>query len=478
MSVASIALLAAPARAHSFGQIYNLPVPFWLYGFGATAALVLSFLVVCTFVAAPSVGRSSGARDIGQARWVRVLRRARFVPALRGLSVVALLLCIVSGFIGTTNLYGNINMTLFWVVFMLGFAYATALFGDLYAAINPWRGIVDALARVSFLSMRGRFRYPPSLGYWPALLLYMGFIWIELFGRTRPFSLAVVLLVYTGINLAGAWCVGASVWFRHAEFLSVFLRLIGLLSPFDYRPDEPEGSARRLRLRPPFSGALRERAGSPSLLLFVLFMLSSTAFDGLRETEIWVELRWTLVKLWSAWTGNPEPFYLTYWAVLTYDTLWLLASPFLYMAVYLLFVWLARRVTDSSRPMREFALDFAYPLLPIAVAYHVAHYFTLILTQGMKMLSLVSDPFGWDWNLFGTLGLPRTPIIPDMAWVWHGQVALILLGHVAGVYLSHVIALRVFATRAEALRSQVPMLGLMVVFTVAGLWFLSLPIRS
>ena len=130
--------LPASASAHSFGRLYNLPVPFWLYGFGAAAALVLSFVIVGVFVAAPRSAVPEGAREIGQRRWVRALRRARLLPVLQGLSVFGLFLCVVTGFFGTGDPYRNFNMTFFWVVFVLGFAYLTAIAGDLYAVINPW----------------------------------------------------------------------------------------------------------------------------------------------------------------------------------------------------------------------------------------------------------------------------------------------------------------------------------------------------
>jgi hypothetical protein len=115
--------------------------------------------------------------------------------------------------------------------------------------------------------------------------------------------------------------------------------------------------------------------------------------------------------------------------------------------------------------------------LPIALAYNVAHYFTSILTQGVRIVSLVSDPFGAGWNLFGTAGWLRAPIIPDPALVWHTQVLVIVLGHVVSVYLAHLEALRTFSTRRQATRSQLPMLLLMVAFTTAGLWILSQPIK-
>jgi len=476
----ALLLIPTAAGAHSFGRTYNLPVPFWLYGFGATAALVLSFLIVGVFVAAPESAAPEGPRDIGQLHCVRALRRAHFVPALQALSVFGLLLCLVTGFFGTRDSFRNFNMTFFWVVFVLGFAYLTAVAGDLYAAINPWSLIAQAIERAFPGFARGQLRYPRALAYWPALGLYMAFIWIELFGQTRPLSLAWCLLAYTVINLAVVWLFGSAAWFRYGEFLSVFFGLLARMSPLEYRPAEPDGAASRLRWRAPFSGLLRERAESPSLVVFALFMLSSTAFDGLHSTLLWIRHLIHVTELLSAWLGREarqlahilQPFYLAY------ETLWLLASPFVYLAIYLLFVWLARLVTLSARPMRELALDFAYSLLPIALVYNVTHYFTLILTQGVSIVSLLSDPFGRGWNLFGTLGLPLVPIVPDMRWVWHTQVALILFGHIVSVYLAHVVALRVFPTRREAMLSQLPMLCLMVFFTVAGLWILALPMQS
>src|SRR3989442_2523270 len=144
-SIATTALLLLPASAgvHTFGQLYNLPVPFWLYGFGAAAALVLSFAIVAAFVAAPASAATESSRDIAQLRWVRALDRAHIVPALKALSVGGLVLCMLTGFFGTPNPYGNLNMTFFWVVFVLGFAYFSAIAGDLYAVINPWRAIAQ-----------------------------------------------------------------------------------------------------------------------------------------------------------------------------------------------------------------------------------------------------------------------------------------------------------------------------------------------
>ena len=475
VAVAAVALLPAVAQAHSFGRIYNLPVPFWMYAYGASAALLLSFLVVGYFVSAGEAQRPERQRDVSH--WLPRLRC--LLPWLQGLSLFLLALCIATGLFGSRDPYRNFNMTFFWILFVLGFSYFSALGGDLYERLNPWRLLVQGVGRLFRGFTDGRLRYPPRLAYWPALGLYMRFIWIELFSHTRPFSLAVLLLAYSAITLFGVWLFGAAAWFRYCDFLAVFLRLIARMSPFDYRPATQPGERGRLLLRMPFSGLLQQRAEHISLLLFVLFMLSSTAFDGLRATVFWYKLFWGDASgLLTQWLGRP-PIYafvqLRPW-YLAYDTFWLLVSPFIYLAVYLLFIWLAKRFTRSRRSLHELALAFAYSLLPIALVYNITHYYTLILTQGVKIVSLLSDPFGWGWNLFGTAGLLRAPILPEMGTVWHTQVGLIVFGHIVSVYLAHVEALRLFPSRGKAVLSQLPMLVLMMLFTVVGLWIMLQPI--
>jgi hypothetical protein len=467
--------LSGAAHAHGFGRLYNLPVPFWLYAWSAAAVLVVSFVLIGLFTAAPPAGAPAGARDLSQARWVAALRRTRLVPVLKALALLALLLSIVTGLFGSRDPYRNFSMTAFWVVFVLAFAYLTALVGDLYAAINPWRTLSDGLARLWRGFARGRIAYPRALGDWPALGFYLAFIAFELFGHGRPFSLGAALLGYTLVNLLGVWLIGAQAWFRHCEFFAVFLRLIALMAPLDYRPGEG------LRWRAPFVGVLERRPEHVGTVVFALFMLSSTAFDGLKATQAWVGLFWNdptglITQLAGARPVQAMAVVLPWFKA--WEMFALLISPFVYFGVYALFIALAKLCARSERPLRDLLLDFGYTLLPIALVYHVTHYSTLILTQGVKIVSLVSDPFGWGWNLFGTAFTFRAPILPDLGIVWHTQVALILLGHVASVWLAHLVALRVLADRRAAALSQLPMLALMVLFTIAGLWIIAQPLTA
>jgi hypothetical protein len=478
LALAGALCLPELANAHGFSALYNPPVPVWIYGWAAAATLIASFVVAGLLLTAPPQQRSSVILDLAGLGAVRALRRC--LPALRLLGVLVLLLSIATGYWGSRDPARNFGMTFFWVIFALLFPYLTIVIGDFYAALNPWRTLGDALDRLWRGFSRGRLRYPAWLGDWPALALYLGFIGFELFGSGRPVSLANFLLGYTLLNLAGLWLIGRKAWFAHCEFFAVLLRLVALLSPVDYQRSDGRTPG-RLRLRWPFAGLLHERPHDLSTLSFALAMLSTTAFDGLKATQWWVSLFWgDPTGLLREWLGthpvnamaSVRPWFIAW------EWLWLLASPFLYLGAYLGAIGLARWLTRSQQPLRELALDFAYALLPIAIVYHMTHYTALLFANGLKIISLVSDPFGRKWDLFGTAQMLRAPILPDYSVVWHTQVGLIVLGHIVSVVVAHRIALQRFPTRAAAMLSQLPMLCLMIAFTVAGLWILAQPLTA
>ena len=472
------ALFAAAAQAHSFGQSYALPIPLWMYLYGASAALLLSFLVIGFVVTARSAERKQQRHcvlevDDRSAAW------RRLVMLLQVLGVAALSLCIVCGLVGTQLPNDNLNMTLFWIAFVLGLAYLSALVGNVYARLNPWRALIDWSSRSEHSKLwRGRINYPQWLGCYPALLLYGVFIWLELFSRITPRLLSWVLIDYSLINLVGAWLIGRDAWFRHCEFFGIYFGLLSKIAPLDYVPAGPRW---RVELRQPFIGLLDEAPDHFSLLLFVLFMLSSTAFDGLHETEPWVRGFWVNVYgLLTPFTGNNivETYALYQWLYRLYQSLGLLLSPLIYLAIYLVFLRVASALTRQRMALAEMAVRFAYSLIPIALVYNIAHYYALFVAQGPQLLRLISDPLGRGWNLFGTADWLQQPLLVSMGALWHIQVGLILFGHIVSVYLMHAEALRLFALQRRALLSQLPMLLLMLAYTTIGLWILSLPITS
>lgn len=479
LALISLWVVSQTASAHSFGVSYSLPVPFWLYGSGAAAALLLSFVIAAIFMSRGASAPQQPAKVICQSAWL-----GGFVRLSQILAIVFLALAIATGLFGHPNAYANLNMTLFWIIFVLAFAYFSAVIGGLYQYSNPWQTLAQICAKLCKPIQNGLFHYRADrFGYWPAIALYMGFIWVELFGGTKPLSLSYYLLAYSGINLAGSLLWGINRWFRYGEFFSVFLRMIALAAPFTFSRN-PLGQL-QLRLQWPFAGLLKESADHSSLVIFILFMLSSTAFDGLHETVPWQRLFWSQLLP----VLDPNVLDLGLRAIITHRSWYqsfqwgsLIVSPYVYLAAYLAALWLGKKMAGngvgSDLTVAELSRRFAYSLLPIALVYHVTHYYTLLQTQGIKVLALFSDPFGWKWDLFGTANWFKYAIIPDINWVWHVQVITIVLGHIVSVYIAHVEALRLFQSHRRATLSQLPMLLLMMAFTTAGLWILAQPIQT
>jgi hypothetical protein len=158
------------------------------------------------------------------------------------------------------------------------------------------------------------------------------------------------------------------------------------------------------------------------------------------------------------------------------NTLGLLGFPLAFALVYGLFAaWMAS-AAGSVLSAGTVARLFVFSLIPIAIAYHLAHYLTYLLIQGQFVIRLASDPFGLGWNLFST-GRYRPDVgVVGARFAWYTAVIAIVAGHIIAVYVAHVIALREYPARRAAIRSQFPMLVLMVGYTMMSLWIIAQPI--
>jgi hypothetical protein len=232
--------------------------------------------------------------------------------------------------------------------------------------------------------------------------------------------------------------------------------------------------AGRLELRPPGAGLLVREPVSLSYLAFVLLMLSTVTFDGFIETPLMQRIDTEIQRspLLARWLFELSERGLSETQVLS--TAALAFFPLVFVAVYWAASWAMVRFARSPVPAWQAGCAFVLTLVPIAVAYHLSHYFSLLLTAGQFIIPLASDPFGYGWNLFGTAGYKVDLAIVSPYVFWYGAVTLIVIGHVIAVVLAHLVALRMFPARA--IQSQVPMLALMVAYTTLSLWILAQPV--
>jgi hypothetical protein len=205
-------------------------------------------------------------------------------------------------------------------------------------------------------------------------------------------------------------------------------------------------------------------------------LLSTVTFDGFKETPLWGDL-----LQWFALAPSFHPLLrklhdLGFDFHVVLETVMLALFPLLFLMVYLGFSWLTKWASASGRPVTEIAGLFVFSLVPIAIAYHLAHYLSYLLIAGQFIIPLASAPFGFGWDLFGTRGYAIDISVINAKFVWYTAVVAIVVGHVFAIGVAHVVALRVFETAGVALRSQYPFVVLMVAYTMVSLWILSQPI--
>ncbi len=146
-------------------------------------------------------------------------------------------------------------------------------------------------------------------------------------------------------------------------------------------------------------------------------------------------------------------------------------------------MWISYRcgVTQQAlakKPLsyHDYFVKYAYALLPIALFYHLAHNMEHLLMEGPKVVALISDPFGWNWNLFGTAHWSIPPLV-SLEVLWIVQIALVLVGHVYSLWVAQKTSVRLFGDHRSAFRSQLPMLAGMIAFSVFSLWLLKQPME-
>ena len=464
------ACLATPASAHGFGQRYDLPIPLSFYLLGAAAAVVVSFIIVGLFVREVPRARPYTRLDLMATPLGRWIASPSLVLALKLLALAGFIITIVAGFRGDQNPYRNIAPTMVWTIAWVGLAYVSAFVGNLWAAINPWRTIFESVeTMVQGITGRPelglRLPYPAALGVWPAFLLLLAFSWIELVypNPAVPRTIALLALAYSILTFTGMFLFGRDCWLERGEVFTLVFGTFARFAPIEIRTSPH----RQMWLRPFGAGLIEGGAASTSMMAFVLLLLATVLYDGALGTPEWGKLEGAIIAHVSALGG---------FKLVAIRTAGLVAFWLVFCGAYVGVSAIMSAVTQQRLAPLVIARSFAFTLVPIAIGYHFAHYFTFLLVQGQYIIPLASDPFGFGWNLFGTAGYRVDIAIVDARFTWLTAVTAILIGHIAAVYLAHVKAMQVFDARSVALRSQVPLTGLMVVYTFVSLSILAEPI--
>jgi hypothetical protein len=448
--------------AHGLVARSDLPIPEWLFGWAAAMVLVVSFVALAILWPDPR---------LEQPRWRplpggtgRMLGSRPVEIVCGAIGVLILGVVVYAGFRGTQSPTANFAPTFVYVIFWLALVPISVLFGDVFKAFNPWRAIGRAVGsvanRVAGGDLPAPLTYPERLGHWPAAAGIFAFAGMELVASNgdRPENLAVATLVYSALTFVAMALYGVERWIERGEAFSVYFNLFSRLSPIETR-DGVVG------VRRPLSGlaALKPLPGTVPL---VAVMIGSVTFDGASEAPIWTNIAPDLANFFQDLGLSPQN------ALELAFLLGLTVTILLVYGFYRLGVIGAKSVGGGFSSER-LARAFVHSLVPIALAYVAAHYFTLLLFQGQSISFLASDPLGDGSDLFGTATsqIDYTLIGANATWYW--QVGFVVLGHVTALTLAHDRALALYDQARLAVRSQYWMLAVMVGFTSLALWLLS-----
>ncbi|MER8429047.1 hypothetical protein [Mesorhizobium caraganae] len=454
-----LTVLPTPAFAHASDRGHVLLLPTGYYIAGGALAVAVSFLVLALL-----------PPDALDRFWRRRLQLFTFSDAPRTIvsliSFAGFAILITAGLFGSRDPLSNPLPLTIWTLVWVGLAIAQGLFGDLWSWLNPWYGPWRIVTRL--LGRRGdqahHPRLPAWLGCWPGVILFFAFAWFELIDPAPddPARLAYAAGFYWLFTFVAMLAFGYPGWSQRGEFLTVFFAMVARFAPIE------RDEAGRLNLCWPGAKLLGAAPLSASGIAFLLLSLSSVSFDGLSKTFFWLGL----------FDINPLE-YPGRTALIGIGSFGLVLTFLLLAAAFMLAVILGQHLSGSRHSLGEAAGLLVWSIVPIALAYHVAHYLTALLVDGQYALASLSDPFALGWNLFGAADMQIEAGIVAGAdsvwWLWNVQAGIIIAGHMLAVLVAHGLAWRLHPVPSRAALSQLPLTVLMIAYTIFGLWLLATP---
>ena len=495
-------------------------IPDWLYYSSIIIILILSlFLLEFLKSKKPSAGNKNRYKKYELTKFkiiIKLIESRLFQFINQAFVSILFIFILFAGFYGKQLPGKNIAPILTWNIWWIGLIFIILFFGKLWCYACPWYALSDWISRLSIFKIKKDrinlgMKWPKKLSnIYPATILFLLLTWLELgFNVTMdPEATASLGVLMFGLVFVPALLFEKKSFCRYGCLVGRISGLYAMFSPVEVRarskdvcnkcksedcfngnsngfgcPTEQllkemdENTycimcAECFRTCPHTNVALNIRPFGKDLVLnektkkdeayLALIIFSITAFHGLTMTSNWKILISYIQKTLS----------INYLPAFSLAMFVSLAIPII---TYSLFIMISKAITEGVSYSFLY-MKYAYGLIPIALFYHIAHNVEHFFMEGQKLFVLISDPFGYGWNIFGTADRMFKPIL-SLHNVWFIQVILIILGHVFGVYISHRHAHQVFPDRKDAIKSQLPVLFLMVLFSVLSLWLVAQPME-
>ena len=403
---------------HGIGSVGDLPIPF------DTVLNISGLVIVLTFVFL----KVSWKESIFIEKEVFINSKQPLVGKIFGWVLLSLL--IIPGLISDENANTSIAPLIIWVFFWIGVPVLGLLFGDVYAKFNP----LDVYKTSN--------SNPKSI--YIATALFLGLTWFELVWNKpgNPTHIGVVFIILLLITFTNKF------FLQKASIEVDPLHLLHHLY-----------SKLRLTVSKPVLKNMLENISNLSNLkgmeYFILLMIGTVTYDGLRGTTYWRNLFGASVLD----TG--------------FSTLAFLSINLIVILSYRFACWFAIKVSGERKNLNEISLLFGHTMLPIAFAYHVTHYLSLLLYESQSLIFRLNDPYGLGGNLFNISEVSINYFLSPVT-LWSIQVFVTLAGHMLSVVLAHDLAVKLFGHK-QSDKTQYIFLLITVGLTLQALFVLSVP---
>ena len=469
-------------------------------------------------------------------RWpplARAMKSRWFQPAIQLPVVIAFLAVIVIGLIGSQEPGRNLAPVLTWNIWWIGLIFMVLLFGNLWCHMCPWTAIPDWFMRRGFTPVRKiaslARKYPRfKLWMWPAIVLFAVATWLEIVfdAANRPWLTSVLGIMMIVLSWLLLVVYERKAMCRYVCFVGRVSGQYAMMGMLELRRRDPEvckacktkdcfhGNERGypcpthefmgamneneyctlctecvkscphdnigLNLRSTGADVLSRHRSRADEAYMALLIFIVSAFHGAAMIPLWMEwessLRGAIVDAQLAvFGGDWLGFAGSHGGSMTFTLMMLACIVFPGLIYWLLCA--AMRLASGRRDIntRKLFIKFSYTLLPIALFYHLAHNAVHVFWEWSKVRRLISDPLGWGHDFFGTARAPLTALWSPES-IWYLQVALVIIGHVYGIYVAQREAVRVYGgDRKAALRVHLVMMLGMIAMSMLSLWLLAQP---
>jgi ferredoxin len=509
----------ADGNMGDMGRCHNIKgIPNWMFFSGVAMLLLVTAGFTGLQKTMPLMQKNSdkSSFDLLSIGWIsRTVKKPWFPILIQGPVVLLFLFIIIAGLAGArhTNIAPVFTWTIWWGILV----FIVLFFGKAFCAVCPWDALAGIFQRASLFRQRRaiftrNIPWPKwARNIYPATLLFIGLTWLELgFGVTRNAPVTAVLgLLMLALAVICAMTFSRRSFCRYGCLIGRISGLYAMFSPIELRSRKKAtcDSCRTLDCSKgneaamgcptfEFPGKLsrstyctlctecvracpsdnigifprkfgkdlyNERKFQKDEANLAVVLLALTSFHGL-----------TMTPTWYTYTDWVQAFFNTGYK--TAFSILMLACILLPMLLFWGVAWSSDFITKRKLGVSYVFRAFAFPLIPIALCYHVAHNVMHFFREGQFVIPLLSDPFGWGWNLFGTAKLELSPLL-SLGTIWYLQTFLILTGHIYGIYYSDRISRMLFKEPKKAWAGQFPMLLVMILFSLYSLWLIHQPME-